>query len=784
MPIGYHHLKIRLKILNRKWRETIEILTNKIENLDNLRRLIPDLDIKLNEFWNWLDSAENFFKDSIEFGDFKVMEEQIGQYDALLADIDGEVSRSILIIDEHFDRIKKIVQSCDALLLTSNLSLSELPKADEEQQDNNRQLKEELKRKVNDVIENYNSFKEEANNKRDLLKQSLRECRKIDEKIDNFDKEIENINCEKLMFNEIEQLNERCYNLEIKKERLIKNLTNCTKMKDNLQDLNEKGNFKTIVCLEKMIDKVKAIETKCTIVIDEILALCLDSGQIKIKYDELCKMYNSRGNWLDKLEQIISRSTQELVDSEEISDYIDNLENHLKNKPDDVCLDKVEQLINDLNELYFEANDYVDKQEDRWLTVTAEAGNRDKQLHQMLCETQELEQQLLILQQKLKSIDSILENRINQLNDEDSEDNANEQFNVEHIEDKFKDANQMITFLNEQIHKILAEQRHLAANRFKEQLRFLQINYTELDKKFNELKSTPDENVNVEKDTIIDDLKKVYDDLQNRKLTNSETDLIQQELFKVAQPIPELQNRIQELQKSSHSLTYRFNSTTLASEENTKQSSKASILRSHSDLDLSSPPALTNGLANQYNSDLNTYEEEDNTYESERTPQAIEINLNLDNSDYLNEQEELFEDSVDEPWQRCLTNNYVPYFKNSELKQNFWNHPNMMLLMDDLSELNEIYYAAYRTSIKLRQIQQALFLNCIHITNMCKIFDTFDFRNDNLVTIPEMISIFKNIYEDITIKITPIHNFGLIIDMALNWVLNLYDLGKYFLEIK
>lgn len=98
--------------------------------------------------------------------------------------------------------------------------------------------------------------------------------------------------------------------------------------------------------------------------------------------------------------------------------------------------------------------------------------------------------------------------------------------------------------------------------------------------------------------------------------------------------------------------------------------------------------------------------------------------------------------------------------------------------MDDLTELNDIYYAAYRTSIKLRTIQQALFLNCIHITNMCKIFDTFDFANEVLVQIPEMVAIFRRIYEDISAKVTPIVNFGLVIDMALNWVLNLYDLDR------
>jgi len=240
-----------------------------------------------------------------------------------------------------------------------------------------------------------------------------------------------------------------------------------------------------------------------------------------------------------------------------------------------------------------------------------------------------------------------------------------------------------------------------------------------------------------------------------------------------------LQNRIQELQKSSYSLDNN-------DANNERKSSKASILKSHSDLDISSHPPLTNGLADQYNNsdmmenqDLNTFNSSQNNhdynYEEEVQAQPIEINLNLENSQYLNMQEELFEESVDWPFERCVTSNYVPYFKNHELQQTFWNHPNLTLLMDDLTEINEIHYAAYRTSIKLRTIQQALFLNCIHITNMCKIFDTFDFLNDDLVTVPEMILVFKRIYEDISAKVTPITNLGIVIDMALNWVLNLYD---------
>ena len=663
--------KSKVRNLNRKWNETIEILTNKIRHLDSLRELMPKLDRQIGEFETWSETAQKFLAGAIEFGDFEMMDKQIEQYDALVADIDGEVKKRIDIISEHYKVVEEIIKSSNITRFASSLSLNELPKADEQQQSANEAFKEELQQKVNEQIQSWNLIRDEAVSKRDVLIESLRECQKIDEKIDNFDKEIEKIKCDRLMLSDIDSLKEHCADLEAINHRLKRNWQSCTKMKENLEKLNSKGKFETKICLEKMIAKITAIEAKCSDLITEIGTICSNGKTIQAKYDELCKLYTSRAHWLDKLEMIISRSTQELVDSEEISDYIDNLENHLKNRPTDVSLDLVETIINDLNELFFDVTGYVDQQEERWQTITAEAGNRDKQLLAMLGETQELEQQLLIMQEKLNYIESSL--------------GADEQLNVEHFEAKFKDASEMISFLEKQIDKILAEQRHIAAKRFKEQLRFLQIGYTELDRRFNELKSVPD--VKQEKDTLIEELKKVYDNLASRQLTSSETDLIQAKLFEVTQPLPDLQNRIQELQRSAHSLDHHQFSGPL--EDQTKQSSKASVLKSDLDLDLKDlltdlqlaetqvgedlkdplNDPLNDPLANSPQSNGPTTNDPNYSdylaYDGQRTPQAIEINLNLDNSEYLNE-EELFEESVDEPWERCVTNNYVPYYKNHE----------------------------------------------------------------------------------------------------------------------
>ena len=115
-----------------------------------------------------------------------------------------------------------------------------------------------------------------------------------------------------------------------------------------------------------------------------------------------------------------------------------------------------------------------------------------------------------------------------------------------------------------------------------------------------------------------------------------------------------------------------FSSALENGEDQTKPSSKASIPKSHSDLELtelskSSPSANASAINGDFNPNGYSPNGYLADYDGQRTPQAIEINLNLDNSEYLNE-EELFEDSVDEPWERCVTNNYVPYYKNHDRK--------------------------------------------------------------------------------------------------------------------
>uniref|UniRef100_A0A5K3F4U3 WW domain-containing protein n=1 Tax=Mesocestoides corti TaxID=53468 RepID=A0A5K3F4U3_MESCO len=67
------------------------------------------------------------------------------------------------------------------------------------------------------------------------------------------------------------------------------------------------------------------------------------------------------------------------------------------------------------------------------------------------------------------------------------------------------------------------------------------------------------------------------------------------------------------------------------------------------------------------------------------------------------------------PWERCLlpSGNQVPYYKNHATQETQWDHPIMVDLLQRLDESNAIRFPAYRTAIKIRQIQHTLFFDQI-----------------------------------------------------------------------
>ncbi|XP_034944626.1 dystrophin [Chelonus insularis] len=133
--------------------------------------------------------------------------------------------------------------------------------------------------------------------------------------------------------------------------------------------------------------------------------------------------------------------------------------------------------------------------------------------------------------------------------------------------------------------------------------------------------------------------------------------------------------------------------------------------------------------------------------------------------------------SVEPPWERATTSTKVPYYINHQLETTHWDHPKMIELMSSLSNLNEVRFSAYRTAIKLRTVQKRLYLDALNLSTTLEHFDSHGLRaqNDKLIDIPDMITVLTSLYMAIASDHASQIPIPLCIDLAVNWLLNVYD---------
>ncbi|XP_075226861.1 dystrophin isoform X2 [Lycorma delicatula] len=133
--------------------------------------------------------------------------------------------------------------------------------------------------------------------------------------------------------------------------------------------------------------------------------------------------------------------------------------------------------------------------------------------------------------------------------------------------------------------------------------------------------------------------------------------------------------------------------------------------------------------------------------------------------------------SVDPPWERATTPNKVPYYINHQLEMTYWDHPKMMDLMSTLSEFNEVRFSAYRTAMKLRTVQKRMCLDLLSLSRAIESFDSHGLRaqNDKLLDVTDMVTVLASLYELLAAENPSLVNVPLCLDLAVNWLLNIYD---------
>nr|CAD7412920.1 unnamed protein product [Timema cristinae] len=143
---------------------------------------------------------------------------------------------------------------------------------------------------------------------------------------------------------------------------------------------------------------------------------------------------------------------------------------------------------------------------------------------------------------------------------------------------------------------------------------------------------------------------------------------------------------------------------------------------------------------------------------------------------------------------------YWPSHSSHQCETTHWDHPKMMELMNSLSDLNEVRFSAYRTSMKLRTVQKqlckfarhseraklpnrikslsfSLTVDLLSLSAAVESFDSHGLRaqNDKLIDVPDMVTVLASLYETIAADNPSLVNVPLCLDLAINWLLNVYD---------
>lgn len=92
-------------------------------------------------------------------------------------------------------------------------------------------------------------------------------------------------------------------------------------------------------------------------------------------------------------------------------------------------------------------------------------------------------------------------------------------------------------------------------------------------------------------------------------------------------------------------------------------------------------------------------------------------------------------------------------------------------------KMNDVRFSAYRTALKLRAIQKRLCLDQVTIGGASEAFDLHGLRaqNDKIIDIADMVLVLRAIYGTIASQEGSTLDVPLSVDLALNWLLNVYD---------
>ncbi|KAL5020953.1 hypothetical protein ScPMuIL_000108 [Solemya velum] len=148
--------------------------------------------------------------------------------------------------------------------------------------------------------------------------------------------------------------------------------------------------------------------------------------------------------------------------------------------------------------------------------------------------------------------------------------------------------------------------------------------------------------------------------------------------------------------------------------------------------------------------------------------------------DHLEDETTNLFDRIVNGWERSETDNGVFYYINHKSEHTAWDHPFLTKILEELEDHNEVKYAAYRTSLKLRHLQKRLYMHMVPLDTLDQVFvdQGYSHGSNDSILCPDLLSILTDMY-----TVTPdrrlLHDKAHIYaELLLNLLINLIDIDK------
>ncbi|XP_054164235.1 dystrophin-like [Oppia nitens] len=442
-------LNVKWDSVNSKIKERIELIQKSLQTINLLEEEIVSLD-------KWMDEVDVFLNEDIAIGDMETLEQQLEQCNKLQKDIK-------LTIQSSIDNVNK-----NAVEIAKNFNYKNVSKFkeinDKWEKLKNATIDKNMKLKI--VLQNSNAIHEMLTQSENYIISSKNDIESgicvTGTDFQNNQKKL------KLMLETVLSKKREIIGIKEKLDEITLNQLTT----GSLEELKQRYNL-----VQNNLDKYEKILTEAIGELKKSQAL---SGEMK-------RLLMNENDWLDKLAKKLKRSPQLAADAEEISECLDDLENYLRNKPNE----RIER-IQEINKVLIERQMSSDQSMkdlqtviDRWDKLSREARERQKELETTQSESQQCERQLLSVLRWIQSVECELKTR---LDNEVLAEDLPEQ--VDKMDKEFETYANTLISLKSYTDTYRLQDRNEAAIRLEEQTELIQKRYDDLLNNFKQYKSS------------------------------------------------------------------------------------------------------------------------------------------------------------------------------------------------------------------------------------------------------------------------------------------------------